>query len=140
MDAEMMKALETDGEKLRQLTGEDHGPEFVPEQPPMPDHLDGGSFEWCIVEIFGHRSHAGRGRQEDRFGSKMLRIDELTIGADGRDIWETFYYGGGSIFSFRPATEELVRKNATRRYAPYRAALQIEDHSDDGDDMFGSDD
>ena len=25
---EMQKALEADGEKLRQLTGEDHGPEF----------------------------------------------------------------------------------------------------------------
>lgn len=28
MDKEMMKALELDGEKLRQLTGQDHGPEF----------------------------------------------------------------------------------------------------------------
>ncbi len=28
---EMMKALEADGEKLRQLTGEDHGPVFLPE-------------------------------------------------------------------------------------------------------------
>lgn len=27
-DREMMKALEADGEKLRQLTGEDHGPQF----------------------------------------------------------------------------------------------------------------
>lgn len=29
MDEEMMKALEADGEKLRQLTGEDHGPVFI---------------------------------------------------------------------------------------------------------------
>lgn len=27
-DKEMQKALESDGEKLRQLTGEDHGPIF----------------------------------------------------------------------------------------------------------------
>lgn len=27
-DREMQKALEADGEKLRQLTGEDHGPQF----------------------------------------------------------------------------------------------------------------
>lgn len=27
-DREMQKALELDGEKLRQLTGEDHGPQF----------------------------------------------------------------------------------------------------------------
>lgn len=29
MDKEMMRALEADGEKLRDLTGEDHGPMFV---------------------------------------------------------------------------------------------------------------
>ena len=28
---EMQKALEADGEKLRQLTGENHGPKFPPE-------------------------------------------------------------------------------------------------------------
>ena len=28
---EMQKALEADGEKLRQFTGKDHGPVFVPE-------------------------------------------------------------------------------------------------------------
>jgi hypothetical protein len=33
MDKEMMKALEADGEKLRQMTGEDHGPVWPqPEQ------------------------------------------------------------------------------------------------------------
>lgn len=30
---EMQDALEADGEKLRQLTGEDHGPIFLPDQP-----------------------------------------------------------------------------------------------------------
>lgn len=30
MDREMMKALQADGEKLRQLTGDDHGPFEVP--------------------------------------------------------------------------------------------------------------
>ena len=29
MNREMLKALEADGEKLRQLTGEDHGPHFL---------------------------------------------------------------------------------------------------------------
>jgi len=31
MDKEMMRALEADGEKLRALTGEDHGPHFPAE-------------------------------------------------------------------------------------------------------------
>jgi hypothetical protein len=29
MDKEMMKALMADGEKLRAMTGEDHGPYFI---------------------------------------------------------------------------------------------------------------
>ncbi len=33
MDKEMMKALEADGEKLRQLTGEDHGPQALAQCP-----------------------------------------------------------------------------------------------------------
>lgn len=32
-DKEMQRALEDDGEKLRQLTGEDHGPVFFDEEP-----------------------------------------------------------------------------------------------------------
>lgn len=31
LDKEMMAALEADGEKLRQMTGEDHGPYFFDE-------------------------------------------------------------------------------------------------------------
>jgi hypothetical protein len=39
MDSKMQKALEEDGEKLRQLTGEDHGPAFLDEGPcRMADH------------------------------------------------------------------------------------------------------
>lgn len=44
MDKEMMQALEADGEKLRQLTGEDHGPFFVCENCDNPlfcqEHLN----------------------------------------------------------------------------------------------------
>ena len=27
-------------------------------------------FEWAIVEVLGHRKHAGRVREEERFGQK----------------------------------------------------------------------
>jgi hypothetical protein len=33
IDREMQRALEADGEKLRQLTGEDHGPVFLADPP-----------------------------------------------------------------------------------------------------------
>lgn len=80
-------------------------------------------FEWCVVEIFGHRSHAGRAREEERFGSKMMRVDALILDAEGKDIWQTFYYSGGSLFSYQPTTEAIVRQRAPREYAPRRAAL-----------------
>ena len=35
-------------------------------------------WEWAIVEIMGHRKHAGRIREEERFGAKMLRVDVPT--------------------------------------------------------------
>lgn len=35
-NAEMQTALEADGEYLRQMTGEDHGPVFLPEPSPLP--------------------------------------------------------------------------------------------------------
>jgi hypothetical protein len=44
-DKEMQKALEADGEKLRQLTGEDHGPEF-------DDYSDGEECPNCGGEGF----------------------------------------------------------------------------------------
>lgn len=104
------------------------------------DAADLAGFEWCVCEIFGHRSHAGRSREEERFGSKMMRIDALRIAADGSDIWQTFYYSGGSLFSYQPSTEETVRARAPREYAPRRAAAlpapELDDDFD-GDEADG---
>lgn len=111
-----------------------------------PDAADLAGFEWCMCEIFGHRSHSGRAREEERFGSKMMRIDALRIAADGSDIWQTFYYSGGSLFSYQPSTEETVRARAPRDYAPRRAAalpapeLDFDPDVDEGGDTDGSTD
>lgn len=50
-DREMMKALEADGEKLRHLTGEDHGPWFIadeqyPGQAPCPACFESSGYVW----------------------------------------------------------------------------------------------
>lgn len=89
--------------------------------------LDEG-FEWAIVEIFGHRKHAGRSREEERFGAKMLRIDVPTIGinqAEGKpdevggvESWTTHWYGGASLFSYTLTDEATVM----RINRPYVAA------------------
>ncbi|QNH34564.1 hypothetical protein [Aminobacter sp. MDW-2] len=82
-------------------------------------------FEWAMVEIFGHRCHAGRAREEERFGAKMLRIDVPAV--EWKEIdgefqrvatkWVSRFYGGASIFSFTLTDEETVLR-ANRPYSP----------------------
>ena len=98
-----------------------------------PDADDGWS--WSIVGIFGHRSHAGRTREEEKFGTKLLRIDVPLKGDPAKHGWETHYYGGASIFSFTPTDEDSVMR-ANKPYEPaarYRLPAP-EDHSDFIDD------
>lgn len=111
------------------------------------------AFDWCVVEIFGHRRHAGRGREEEKFGNKMLRIDvpqlELvpstmiaTASPDGtvrpasaRKVsgWETHWYPGSAIFSFTLTDEETVM----RMNRPYEAAsrYRLPAPTEDDDDL-----
>lgn len=63
------------------------------EEAPIDAAVDDG-WEWAIVEVFGHRRHAGRIREEERFGAKMLRIDVPNKGAPAEHGWTTHWYGG----------------------------------------------
>lgn len=82
---------------------------------------DGEGWEWAIVEIFGHRKHAGRTREEEHFGTKMLRIDIPNKGDPDANGWTTHYYGGSSIFSF----SLIDRETAMRANKPYEAASRL---------------
>lgn len=97
-------------------------------------------WEWAVVEIFGHRRHAGRTREEERFGSKMLRIDvpifaparTLFDAADGKPeapeiVWQTHYYGGASIFSYTLTDEASVMRANKPYESPYRMRLAAPD-------------
>lgn len=88
-------------------------------------------YEWAVVEIMGHRKHAGRVREEERFGAKMLRVDVPTIilappAEDGGqpvttvEKWTTHWYGGTSIFSFTLTDEESVMRINRPYYSPQR--------------------
>ena len=88
-------------------------------------------FEWAIVEVMGHRKHAGRVREEERFGAKMLRVDVPTIVVtppaeqDGQptysvEKWTTHWYGGPSIFSFTLTDEDSVMRVNRPYYAAQR--------------------
>jgi hypothetical protein len=91
----------------------------------------GHEFEWAIVEIMGHRKHAGRMREEERFGAKMLRVDVPTLlvmhpEKEGDqptfcvEKWTTHWYGGPSIFSFTLTDEESVMRMNRPYYSPQR--------------------
>lgn len=91
--------------------------------------------EWACVEIFGHRRHYGRISEAERFGAKMLRID---VPSAEPEAFDTFLYGGGSIFSVTPCTEASARAWAERdRPRPYTPSARLpapsvfEDHDDD---------
>ena len=82
--------------------------------------------EYAIVEIFGHRRHAGRIQEVERFGTRMLRIDVPTDGDFARGF-VTHLYGGASIFSLI-ATD---RASVEAANAPYRPPGRLT-YKDDG--------
>ena len=106
----------------------------------IPTTADDDAFEWAIVEVFGHRRHAGRVREEEKFGAKLLRIDVPTVAIVGIDLaaeagggsststvvtgWTSHWYGGASIFSLTLTDEaSVIRINrpyvsASRYIAP----------------------
>lgn len=91
--------------------------------------------EWAKVEIFGHRQHVGRISEVERFGTKMLRIDEPTRDPE---VFTTHFYGGSSVFSISPVTEQAAREWVARyRYVPPpRPALDAEGGDLDDDRPF----
>jgi hypothetical protein len=97
-------------------------------------------WEWAAVEIFGHRCHAGRIREEERFGVKMLRIDVPVNGDPQKHGWKTHWYGGASIFSL-VLTDEASAMVANKPYdapalhrLPYRPGAEEEEDAGMSDD------
>lgn len=101
------------------------------------DERDAGrdGWEWAIVEIFGHRRHAGRTREEERFGAKLLRIDIPVKGDAAANGWETVFYGGSSIFSFSLSDQATCNRINKPYEPPARTRLPAPDDSfDDNED------
>lgn len=112
-----------------------------PTETPAPAEDDG--FEWMIVEVYGHRRHGGRVREEDRFGAKMMRIDVPTVllepaepGATAIGVkdttWVTHWYGGSAIFSF-VLTDEATIMRMNRKYAEPQRYIAPPRGSDDAE-------
>ncbi len=97
--------------------------------------------EWAIVEIMGHRKHAGLTFEVERFGTKMLRIDVPKDGDPGAHGWETVFYGGPSIFSFSLCSQETAlaynrpyRRPSVYQLEPPDAETGIPPYDGDDDD------
>jgi len=90
--------------------------------------------QFAVVEIFGHRSHAGRISEVEQFGTKRLRIDVPRDG-DFEAGFTSHFYGGASIFSMTPCDLATVM----RINKPYRPAGMLsyaaEDDRDALDDL-----
>ncbi len=63
---------------------------------------------WAILELMGHRTHAGYLREEERFSVIMARIDIPQRG--GTTV--TKHYGGSSIYGISWVTEEVAKRIA----------------------------
>ncbi len=96
--------------------------------PPIDD-----GWEWAICEIMGHRTHAGRCREEERFGAKMLRVDIPIKGDPEANGWETHWYGGSSIFSYTLTDRDSVMRSNKPYEAPsrYRLPSPAPDYDDE---------
>lgn len=95
---------------------------------------DEATNEYAIVEIYGHRRHAGRILEVEKFGAKMLRID-IPKDGDFEAGYTTMFYGGGSVFSMSPCDLETV-KRANKSYMPAATLTHHEDDEGESGDEF----
>jgi hypothetical protein len=99
---------------------------------------DQGFDSYCILELMGHVRMAGRVTEEERFGSKIGRIDvpktdrceDCNGSGNGEPVpgdpndclrcarckgtgqaegFTTVYFGGSSVYRLTPTTEEVAR-------------------------------
>ena len=93
---------------------------------------DTDGWDWAVVEIMGFRKLAGRTRQEERFGAKMLRIDIPNKGDPVAHGWTTQFYGGSAIFSFTLADEATCLRANKPYEPPARLALSGPQDDEEG--------
>ncbi|ORE90965.1 hypothetical protein [Aurantimonas sp. 22II-16-19i] len=97
---------------------------------------------WAILELMGHRVRPGRVSEVEIAASKMLRVD-IPVGV-GEDEYVTEYYGGASVYSLRPTSEDIARRMARDRFGAdprpvrpvdYRPAIAASDEAPEYDDV-----
>src|SRR5262245_6355038 len=79
----------------------------------MPDQHTEQPPQWAVVELMGHVRLAGRLTEEEKFGTKMGRLD-IPL-QDGTFI--TQYFGGASVYRITYVSEDVAR-HVAKQEAP----------------------
>jgi hypothetical protein len=98
-----------------------------------PEAAADDGWEWAFVEIMGHRSHAGRCREVEWLGGKVLRIDVPVNGDPVSSGWKTHRYPLSAIFSYTLTDEASVMRE-NKPYEPparYRLSAPMEGEEED---------
>jgi hypothetical protein len=82
----------------------------------MSDTHDLQVLGWCIIELLGHVKIGGFVTEEERFGTKLGRID--IYGPNGEVV--TQYFSGNSIYRVTPVSEDIAKQVGGRGAAPVR--------------------
>lgn len=69
---------------------------------------------WAVVELMGHVKYGGRLSEEEKFGTKMGRLDVPQ--SDGSFV--TKFFGGSSVYSVTITTEAVARQVANTASSP----------------------
>jgi hypothetical protein len=83
---------------------------------------------WAIVELLGHVTMAGRLTEEERFGSKMGRIDCPT----DEGGFTTLYFSGSSVYRITAVSEAAARCKAHSHQPHPVSAWEIPSPKDTG--------
>lgn len=105
----------------------------------MSNKTDGFD-DWCIVELFGHVTLAGRVTEQTIGGCSFIRLDVPQV--NGQEAF-TKLLGNGAVYSITPVSEEVAMNAVTRLRMrpvtvyglPQPIATVAEDH-DDGESTF----
>lgn len=104
--ARLVETIKAERETVRRLK------QLLDQQKERMDMSDEKVELWCIVELLGHVRLAGRLTEEERFGSKMGRLDIPT-----EEGFVTQWFGGGSVYRITAVTEQVAR-DAAKRSSP----------------------
>ena len=121
---EMERALEADGEKLRQLTGEDHGP-----WPRSCQH----TIDWQFQRVKDEEGYL----IEVLIGYDIDPYDPGRISGPPEDCYPPEGGGVTDLFAFKPGTNEIIELTDAERK---EVTDWIEQHHDHDADRYGDPD